>query len=153
MQVKSTAKFVLVSPKKLRQVVYLIKNFSAVSAVERLPFVGKKAAEPIKKVLATAIANAKQMGLNTQNLVVKEIQINEGPRLKRFRAGSRGRAKPYRRRMSHIRVVLEGQATKQVTTNVEKVKDNKSETASVATTQEKKPRVSLKGILNKVRGK
>jgi hypothetical protein len=54
----------------------------------------------------TAIANAKQKDVNPSDLVFKEIQINEGPRLKRYRAGARGRAKPYKKRMSHIRIVL-----------------------------------------------
>jgi len=84
----------------------LVTNLIPKDAVERLPFIGKHAAEPLRKVIIAALANAKQKGIDEKSLVFKEIQINEGPRLKRFRAGARGRAKPYKRRMSHIRVVL-----------------------------------------------
>src|SRR3989344_8451803 len=106
MEYKATQKFVLSSPKKLREVVALIKKLSPLAAVERLPFAGKRAAKPLEKVVKTAIANAKQKEVNVETLIFKEIQIGEGPRLKRFRAGARGRAKPYKRRMSHIRVAL-----------------------------------------------
>lgn len=106
MDFTSTQKYVLTSPKKLREVVFVIKNLKPRDAVDRLPFSGKKAEEPLRKVIMTAIANAKQKGTSEDQLTVKEIQISEGPRLKRYRAGARGRAKPYKRRMSHIKVVL-----------------------------------------------
>jgi large subunit ribosomal protein L22 len=107
MEAKSIQKYILTSPQKLREVVYMIKTLSPVNAVDRLPFTHKKAAEELGKVIKSAVANAKQMGAQESELVFKAIEINEGPRLKRFRAGSRGRAKPYARRMSHIRVVVE----------------------------------------------
>ncbi|KKR30294.1 50S ribosomal protein L22 [Candidatus Woesebacteria bacterium RIFCSPHIGHO2_01_FULL_39_32] len=122
MEFKATQKFVLSSPKKLREVVALIKKLSPTGAVERLPFAGKRAAKPLEKVVKTAIANAKQKEVNVETLIFKEIQIGEGPRLKRFRAGARGRAKPYKRRMSHIRVVL--------TTRNDQISKSKSQTNS-----------------------
>jgi large subunit ribosomal protein L22 len=107
MEAKSVQKYELTSPQKLREVVFMIKKMRPTDAVERLPFTHKKAAAPLVKVVKSAIANAKQKGANEEDLVFKEIEINEGPRLKRYRAGARGRAKPYKKRMSHIRVVLE----------------------------------------------
>ncbi|KKQ26283.1 MAG: 50S ribosomal protein L22 [Candidatus Woesebacteria bacterium GW2011_GWA1_37_8] len=106
MEYISTQKFIVTSPRKLREVVAMIKKLKPMDAVERLPFTNKRAADPLLKVVKSAIANAKQKNVNPEDLVFSEIQIGEGPRLKRFRAGSRGRAKPYKRRMSHIRVVL-----------------------------------------------
>src|SRR3990167_2262013 len=106
MEVRAIQKFILMSPRKLREIVPLVRNLSPKDAVERLPFADKRTAQPLRKVIETAIANARQKGLDEGSLVFKEIQIGEGPRLKRFRAGARGRAKPYKRRMSHIRVVL-----------------------------------------------
>jgi len=103
----STAKFVLTSPKKLREVAYLVRKYSLSDAIERLPFVNKRAALPLLKAIKTARGNAIQAGFSDKEITIKEIQINEGPRLKRFRAGSRGRAKPYKKAMSHIRIVLE----------------------------------------------
>lgn len=107
MQIKSISKFILTSPKKLREVAFLVKGFSALEAINRLPFVKKDAAGVLQKALTTAVANARQKGFSDSALSIKEIQINEGPRMKRFRAGSRGRAKPYKKRMSHIRIILE----------------------------------------------
>jgi len=107
MEIKAIQKFVRMSPKKLRVVTYMIKNLKPIKAIEILPHIEKKAAEPLIKVIKTAIANAKQKKVSENDLVFKEIQINEGPRLKRWRAGARGLVKPYKRRMSHIRVVLE----------------------------------------------
>lgn len=106
MEVKAIQKFIVVSPRKLREVAALVSKLTPKDAVEKLPFLRKRASEPLKKVIGTAIANAKQKGLKEDDLTFAEIQINEGPKLKRWRAGARGRAKPYKRRMSHIRVVL-----------------------------------------------
>lgn len=108
MDIKTTQKFVVESPKKLREVVVALASskLTPSQALERLELVGKRAAFTIKKAINVAMANAKQANLNPEELIFKEIQINEGPVLKRFRAGSRGRAKPYKKRLSHIRVVL-----------------------------------------------
>ncbi|MBX4205618.1 50S ribosomal protein L22 [Candidatus Microgenomates bacterium] len=106
MQYSSTQKFIRTSPTKLRPVVSLIKKMDPTEAVKVLPFVGKRAAEPLVKVIKSAIANARVQEVDERDLKFFEIQINEGPRLKRGRAGSRGRMKPYKRRMSHIKVIL-----------------------------------------------
>lgn len=107
MQVKAVHKFVRMSPRKLRVVAAMVSDLSPTRAVEVLPHVGKRAAEPLAKVIRSAIANAKVKGIREEMLAFKEIQINEGPRLKRGRAASRGRWHPRKRRMSHILVVLE----------------------------------------------
>jgi large subunit ribosomal protein L22 len=106
MEIKSVQKFVKTSPRKLRLVANLAKKMKPAEAIERLPFSRKRAADPLVKVIKTAVANAKERGLKEENLIFKEIQINEGPRLKRGRPASRGVWHPYKRRMSHIRVVL-----------------------------------------------
>ena len=106
MEIKAKQVFVVTSPKKLRKVVYSLKGMTPLEAVERLPFMTKRAVVPVLKVVKTAIANAKQKGLKEDKLYFKEFQIQEGPRLKRARAGVRGRVKPYKKRTSHIRVIL-----------------------------------------------
>jgi large subunit ribosomal protein L22 len=75
-------------------------------AIEKLPFVQKRAGESLAKVIKAALANAKNQGVSETDLIFKEIQIGEGPRLKRGRAASRGRWHPFKKRMAHIRVVL-----------------------------------------------
>ncbi len=106
MEFKAEQKFLLMSPRKIRPVADLIKKMKPKDAVERLPFTQKRAAEPLVKVIKSAIANAKQKGVGEANLIFKEIQIGEGPRLKRGMPISRGQWHPIKKRMSHIRVVL-----------------------------------------------
>lgn len=106
MEIIATQKFLLMSPRKLRVVADLVKKMKPADAVERLPFIHKRAQEPLVKVIKSAIANAKQKGVTEADLIFKEIQIGEGPRLKRGRPISRGQWHPIKRRMSHIRVVL-----------------------------------------------
>ncbi len=84
----------------------MVKKLKPTDAIEMLPHSGKKAGLIILKAMKTSVANAVAKGADTDELTLKEIQVNEGPRLKRFRAGSRGAAQPYIRRMSHLRVVL-----------------------------------------------
>jgi large subunit ribosomal protein L22 len=107
MEIKAVQKNVRMSPKKLRFVADVARKMKPIDAIEKLPFIGKKAAEPIILVIKSAIANAKNKGIDNASLIFKELQINEGPRLKRGRPVSRGRWHPYKRRMSHIRVILE----------------------------------------------
>jgi len=121
MDIIATQKYLIVSPKKLREVADIAKKLSPARALEVLPFIGKRAAEPLSKVIKSAIANAKVKGEEEGSLVFKEIQINEGPRLKRWRAGAHGRAKPFKKRMSHIRVVLTS-VGKEPSTKKEEVK-------------------------------
>jgi large subunit ribosomal protein L22 len=105
-QFKATQKYLLMSPRKIRFVVGVIKKMKPAEAVEKLPFVQKRAGAELAKVIKSAIASAKNQGVSETDLVFKEIQVGEGPRLKRGRAASRGRLSPFKRRMSHVRVVL-----------------------------------------------
>jgi len=130
MLIISTQKYFLMSPKKLRIVVGVIKKMKPTEAVEKLPFVGKKAAEPLAKVIRSAIANAKNKGISEDDIVFKEILINEGPRLKRGRPVSRGMWHPVIKRMSHIRVVLE-------TKTIPNVKPQKGERKGAKPSSEK----------------
>lgn len=123
-------KFLLISPKKVRPVANMAKKLKPSQAVESLPFIGKKAGFVLKKVIAQAIANAKAKGASEADLIFKEILINEGPRLKRGMAGAHGRWKPIKKRMSHIRVVLESVAPAPSGKEVkEELKEAKSEEA------------------------
>ena len=106
-QYKATQKYLLMSPRKIRLVVGIIKKMKPAEAVEKLPFVQKRAGAELAKVIKSAMASAKNAGVSEPDLVFKEIQIGEGPRLKRGRAASRGMWHPFKRRMSHIRVILQ----------------------------------------------
>ena len=95
------------SPRKVRLVADLIRGMKAGEADTRLRFVPKAAALPVRKLLASAVANAgHNFKLQKEGLVVKSIFVNQGPTVKRFRARAMGRAAPIRKRTSHITIVL-----------------------------------------------
>lgn len=109
MEVKAEAKYIRISPRKVRLVVDAIKGLTPQKAVSYLKFVNKRAAAPLSKLIKSAIANAQNnFSLKPEDLKFKEIQVGEGPTLKRWQAVSRGRAHPIMKRTSHIKVVLEG---------------------------------------------
>lgn len=107
MQIKSEQKHVLISPRKVRPVADVVRKMSPLVALEKLPFIKKRGSEFILKVLKSALASAKERGLDLNRLVFKEVQITEGPRLKRGQPVSRGRWHAIKKRMSHIRIILE----------------------------------------------
>ena len=102
----ATEKYLLMSPRKIRLVVAVIKKMKPIEAVEKLPFVQKRAGAFLAKVIKNAITSAKIQGVSETDLIFREIQIGEGPRLKRGKAVSRGMWHPFKKRMSHIRVIL-----------------------------------------------
>lgn len=114
MEFKSEQKHLLLSPRKIRPVVDVIKKMTPAKALESLPFIKKRASEFLFKVIKSATANAFQKGADINNLVFKEIQIGEGPRLKRGQPVSRGRWHPIKKRMSHIKVILMTKKVKEV---------------------------------------
>lgn len=104
METVANQKFIHISPRKLRLMADAIRKMDPNKALETLRFSQKSAAKPLTHAIKAVIANAKQKGM--KNISFKKIEINEGPKMRRFRAGSRGRVKPYKRKMSHIRIVL-----------------------------------------------
>ena len=106
MDIKAEQKYLLISPKKVRVVVDAVRRMNPVLAAETLSLVRKSAAEPLRKVILSALANARVKGLSETSLIFKEIQVGEGPRLKRGNPVSRGQWHPIKKRMSHIKVVL-----------------------------------------------
>ena len=122
MEVKAEAKYIRTSPRKVRLVVETIKNLSPQRALDYLKFINKRAAKPLSKLIQSAIANAKNnFGLKPEDLKFKEIQVGEGPTLKRWRAISRGRAHPIMKRASHIKIILKSKKQKAKT----KIKNQK----------------------------
>ncbi|MDO8638101.1 MAG: 50S ribosomal protein L22 [Candidatus Daviesbacteria bacterium] len=94
------------SPRKLRLVADLVRNQNPTQALLTLRFTSNAAASPLSKAIQTALGNAKAQNIDGNNLVFKSLEINEGQKMKRFRAGARGRVKRYVRKMSHIKIVL-----------------------------------------------
>ena len=94
------------SPRKVRLVTDAIIGKSAQEALTQLSFMPKRAADPVAKVLASAIANAKALGVNPEQMVVKKATVNAGVTLKRSMPRARGRAFPILKRTSHIYIEL-----------------------------------------------
>jgi len=102
------ATHVRVTPMKARRVVDLIRNKPAQQALAELKFFPQAAAEPVAKVLASAIANAEHnFSLDPETLVVSRAYVDEGATLKRFRPRAQGRAYRIRKRTSHITIEVE----------------------------------------------
>jgi large subunit ribosomal protein L22 len=106
MEYQATTKYVRVSTRKVRLVADSIRKLTPAKALVALTHTPKAAAEPITKTIASALANAKQKGVDEGVLTFKTIEIMGGPVMKRFNAVSRGQAHAYKKRMTHIRIVL-----------------------------------------------
>jgi large subunit ribosomal protein L22 len=103
----ATARFIRMSPTKVRQVVDLIRGRHVDDARRVLRFTRRGAAAPVGKVLESAIANAEHnRGLPGDELVVARAWVDEGPTLKRFRPRAQGRATRIRKRMCHVSIVV-----------------------------------------------
>ena len=107
MQAKAVAKTIRIAPRKTRLIIDLIRGKSVSEAYAILQNQPQKAARITRKVLTSAVANAENnLGLDKNNLYVKEIYVNEGQTMKRARMGSRGHVDPIKKRTSHITVVV-----------------------------------------------
>ena len=118
MEAKAQARFIRVTPMKARRVVDLIRGQKATDAVATLRFAPQAASEPVRKVVESAIANARVKAdrageaFDAGSLVVSEAFVDEGPTLKRFRPRAQGRASRILKRTSHITVVVAPAPTK-----------------------------------------
>ncbi len=113
MEAKAQARFVRVTPQKARRVVDLIRGKQATEAVAVLKFAPQAASEPIRKVVESAIANARVKADRASEAFderrarrLPQAFVDEGPTLKRFRPRAQGRASQILKRTSHITVVL-----------------------------------------------
>lgn len=108
MEARAVAKYIRVSPQKARLVVDLVRGKKIDDAKRILQFTRKYSAGIINKVLKSAIANAKQNpNIDESILYVKDIFVDQGPSLKRWRARAQGRAASIKKRMSHITIILD----------------------------------------------
>jgi large subunit ribosomal protein L22 len=103
----ATAKYVRMSPRKVRLVARAIIGQKVDVALAALSSVSKYAAEPLRKAIGAALDSAKQKNAAVDSLKISSIDVMGGPAMKRWHAASRGMAHPYKKRMTHIKVVLE----------------------------------------------
>ncbi|MFP3853522.1 MAG: 50S ribosomal protein L22 [Anaerolineales bacterium] len=105
--VRATARYIQMSPQKVRLVVDMIRGRDVTEALELLRYTPKAAARPVAKVVRSAVANAEEnMAFSRDELYIAEIYADQGPTRRWRRFGGRGRFKPIKKRSSHITVVL-----------------------------------------------
>ena len=112
MEAKAQARFVRVTPQKARRVVNVIRGKRALDAVDVLRFAPQGAAEPVRKLVESAIANAQYLAdpagerFDAEDLYIQAIYADEGPTMKRIQPRAQGRANRILKRTSHITVVV-----------------------------------------------
>ena len=108
MEVKAKARFLRISPKKIRLVIDMVRGEKVSKALEQLKFSKKAAKYPVIKLLNSAIANAEHnFELKQGNLFIKKITADGGPILKRWRARAMGRGASIKKRTTHLTIVLD----------------------------------------------
>ena len=107
MEARATAKYIRVSPRKLRRSVDLIRGRQVDDArrVLRLSALGPN--QLLEKLVTSAVANAEQRAAIAENMRISQITVDEGPTLKRWRPRAYGRATQIRKRTSHVTVIVE----------------------------------------------
>lgn len=107
MEVKAVAKYIRISPQKVRMLIDSIKGKPVEIGLDKVMFMPQKSAKMLEKVIRSAVANADQNhNIDVDSLVIRNIVVDQGPMLKRFQARARGRGTRILKRTSHITVTL-----------------------------------------------
>lgn len=125
MAVKAVAKGVQMSPRKVAAVAALVRGRTVEDALVILSHTPRRSATPVMKAIKSAKANADHNhNYKPATLVITEIGVTPGPRLKRYRPAAHGRALPFQRKTSHIRVIVDGEQRE-----IKKTAEKKAEAA------------------------
>jgi large subunit ribosomal protein L22 len=125
MEIKAKLKYLRIAPRKVRLLADLIRGKTTEEAQNILEFSIQKSALPLLKLLKSALANAKNnSGLEGANFYISKITVDEVPKLKRWRARSRGQAFGIQKKTSHITLILS--ETEEKTKKVKKTKKTKA---------------------------
>ncbi len=146
MEYKAEAKNIKISPRKVRLVADSVRDLGLEQALNSLRVLNKRAADPIRKAIESAVANAvNNFQASRGDLTIKEIMVGEAGRLRRYHYAARGRVRPYVKRSSHIRVILEDTIVREVVSAekeevqpVEKEEKKEVKTAKKTVKKEKK---------------
>lgn len=139
MSVKAIANNVRMSPRKVGEVVALVRNRTVADALTILEHTPRLAAKPVAKVIASAAANATHNNkLKKDSLYIESIFVGPGTVMKRFRPAAMGRAQPYKRRSSNITVVVSGAESKPAATKTDSKKSTAKPAAKKTESKEKK---------------
>lgn len=115
MQFVAKARYIRTSPYKLRPLVDVVRGKSVREALHWLSTYPVRRAEPIKKMIESAAANAKSLeSIEVADLMIKDIRVDQGPMFRYFKPGAMGRANIYRKRLSHMSVIVEPNSKKSI---------------------------------------
>ncbi len=106
MEYQATSKYLRTGPRKLRLLVDGLKKLTPLVALGQLSALPQAASKELANVISSALANAKEKQAKEELLTFKSIDVMGAGAMKRFRAVSRGQAHTYKKRMSHVRVIL-----------------------------------------------
>ena len=110
MEARAVRKYIRSSPRKLRRIVNVVRGESVGKALRVLHYLPQSGTRPVELAIRSAVHNLMDKNqderFDEDDMYIREIQVDEGPVMKRFRAGARGRPHPYKKRMSHVRVVV-----------------------------------------------
>lgn len=120
-EVKAKIKTLRIAPRKVRLVAKIIKGKGTKEALTILKFINKRASRPLIKLINSAIANAaNNFNIKTNNFYIKRIEVNEGPKFRRYMMKARGRATLILKRTSHISLILDEKTNKETIDNNQK---------------------------------
>lgn len=145
---KATLKNHRQSARKVRLIADLVRGKKVEDAIVTLEFTAKRAARPVKKLLESALANARNNSGVAQELVIKEIMVDEGPTMKRFRMRARGSVSMIRKRTSHVKVVLGATDGSEITVETPAVEE-KAEKKETKKAEPKKKSTAKKSTTTK----
>ncbi len=138
------------SPRKVRLVADFLRGKNVSMALREVNFLSKRAAHPIKKLIESAAANAKEnFGIEKEDLVIKEIQVNKGLTLKRSLPRAFGRASAIHKHSSHVSIILDVVGRKH---GEEKMKEEVETKGKGTLPEEQKEAVAPKKIIKKAPG-
>lgn len=125
MEIKSSRRFIKTAPDKIRILSQMLKGKNYPQAIAQLQFSAKAAAKPLILVLKQAKDQVKERALDEEQLIIREIRVDEGPKLKRRLIRHQGRSTPILKRMSHLTIILTDENKSEVQN--QKLKENKNE--------------------------
>ena len=132
------------SPRKVRLVAGLIRGKGVDEALVQLHFLAKRAGEPIEKLLLSAVANAKNMGVEKENLYIKEIAVDKGIVMKRMMPAAMGTGHRINKRTSHVHIVLAEKSLEVKKEKKTKTKEKKEVTKKEVVKEKKVKKVVTK---------
>jgi len=108
MEARAIAKYMRISPQKVKKIAQVVKGKKVEAGLDILKFMPQKASGMVHKIINSAVSNAtiKDDNIDVDDLIIKNIYVDQGPTLKRFRARARGRGTRILKRTSHITVIL-----------------------------------------------